>query len=137
MKQIQFSRAGKRRFNSRVNSLVSLLKKNEQLFLREWQKLVQGWLNEVHRRANSWREGAEFRNIESVDGPIEQGRARVFGVLEISEAMLAACGDNVEKLVGEETRRLLTNECVKAVASICGGRLNQMVDHRIYRQAKY
>jgi hypothetical protein len=137
MKQIQFSRAGKRRFNSRVNSLVSLLKKNEQLFRREWEKLVQGWLNEVHRRANSWREGAEFRNVESVVGPIEQGRARVFGVLEIAEAMLAACGDDVEKLVGEETRRLLTNECVKAVAILCDGRLNYMVHHRVYRQARY
>jgi hypothetical protein len=137
MKQIQFSRAGKRRFNSRVKSLVSLLKKNEQLFRREWQKLVQGWLNEIHRRAMSWREGAEFRNVESVDGPIEQGRTRVFGVLEIAEAMLVACGDDVERLVGEETRRLLTNECVKAVAILCDGRLNYMVDHRVYRQAKY
>ena len=137
MKQIQFSRAGKRRFNSRVSSLASLLKKNEQLFRREWQKLVQGWLNEVHRRANSWREGVEFRNVENVDGPIEQGRTRIFGVLEIAEAMLAACGDDVEKLVGEETLRLLTNECVKAVAILCDGRLNHMVDHRVYRQAKY
>lgn len=137
MKQIQFSRAGKRRFNSRVNSLVSLLKKNEELFRREWQKLVQGWLNEVHRRAKNWREGPELRNVESADGPIEQGRARVFGVLDIAEAMLAACGEDVEKLVGEETRRLITNECVKAVATLCDRRLNYMVDHSIYRQAKY
>lgn len=137
MKQIQFSRAGKRRFNSRVNSLVSLINKDKELFRREWQKLTQGWLNEVHSRANSWREGAELRNVESVDGPIEQGRTRIFGVLEIAEAMLAACGDDVEKLVGEETRRLLTNECVKAVATLCDGRLNYMVDHRVYRQAKY
>jgi hypothetical protein len=106
MKQIRFSRASKRRFNSRVNLLVSLLRNDEGLFQREWQKLVQGWLNEVHHRAKNWREGAEFRNAESVDGLIEQGRTHIFGVLEITEAMLSACGDDVEKLVGEETRRV-------------------------------
>ena len=137
MKQIQFSRTGRRRFNSRVNSLVSLFKKDERVFRREWQKLMQGWLNEVHRRAKTWREGGEFRNIESVDGPIEQGRIHIFGVLEIAEAMLSACGDEVEKVVGEETRRVLTNECVKAVAILCDGRLNHMVDHRVYRLGKY
>lgn len=137
MEQIQFSRAGKRRFNSRVNSLVSSLEKNEELFRREWQKLVQGWLNEVHHRAKNWREGAELRNVESVDGLVEQGRSRVFGMLDTAEAMLAACGSDVEKLVGEETRRLITNECVKAVATLCDGRLNYMVNHRIYRRAKY
>jgi hypothetical protein len=137
MKQVQFSRTGKRRFNSRVNSLVALFKKDERVFRREWQKLMQGWLNEVHRRAKNWREGAEFRNIEGLDGPIEQGRTHIFGVLEIAETMLSACGDDVEKLVGSETRRALTNECVKAVAILCDGRLNHMVDHRVYRQAKY
>lgn len=137
MEQIQFSRAGKRRFNKRVNTLVSLLKQNEKLFRREWHKQVQGWLSEVHRRARNWREGAEFRNAENVDGSIVQGRAQVFGVLEIAEAMLAACGADVEKIVGAETRRVLTNECVKAVATICDGRLNYMVDRHLYRQARY
>jgi hypothetical protein len=137
MKQIRFSRSGKRRFNSRVNSLVSSFKNNERLFQREWQKLIQGWLNEVHRRAKNWRQGVEFRNVEGVDGAIEQGRTHIFGVLETAEAMLAACGGDVEKSIGEETRRLLTNECVKAFAILCDGRLNHMVDHRVYRQAKY
>lgn len=136
MKQIQFSRTGKRRFNSRVNSLVSSFGKDERLFRREWQKLIQGWLNEVHRRAKNWRQGVEFRNIEGVDGAIEQGRTHVFGVLEVAEAMLAACGGDVGKLVGEETRRVLTNECVKAVAILCDARLHHMVDHRVYRRAK-
>jgi len=137
MEQIQFSRSGKRRFNSRVKVLVSLLKKNEALFQREWQKLVQGWLNEVQWRAKDWREGAEVRNVESADGSIEQGRTRVFGVLDIAEAMLVACGGDVEKIVGEETRRLITNECVKAVATLCDSRLNYMVNQRVYRRAKY
>jgi hypothetical protein len=137
MEQTQFSRAGKRRFNKRVNSLVSLQKENGKLFWREWHKQVQGWLNEVHRRAKDWREGAEFRNSESVDGSIVRGRAEIFGVLEIAEKMLAACGADVDRMVGDETRRVLTNECVKAVASICDGRLNYMVDHHLYRQARY
>lgn len=137
MKQIQFSRAGKRRFNSRVSSLVSLLDKNEELFRREWQKLVQGWLSEVRLRANIWREGAGVRNFESVGGLVEPGRARVFGVLDIVEETLAACGEDIERLVGVETRWLIANECVKAVATLCDGRLNYMVNHRVYRRASY
>jgi hypothetical protein len=137
MKQIRFSRAGKRRFNSRVNSMVSLLKKNDDLFRREWQKLLQGWLYEVRHRANNWREGAEVRNVESVVGLVELGRARIFGVLDIAEATLAACGEDAEKLVGEETRRLIANECVKAVATICDGQLNYIVNHRVNRRASY
>src|SRR4051812_44144524 len=85
MKHIQFSRAGKRRFNSRVQSLLSLLAWNEGLFLREWHKLVQGWLSEVHRRAKIWREGAEFHNTQSTEGIIDEGRLHVFGVLDIAE----------------------------------------------------
>lgn len=137
MEQIQFSRTAKRRFNKRVNSLVSLMKQNEKLFRREWHKLVQGWLSEVHRRARDWREGREFRNTESLDGSIVKGRAQIFGVLEIAETMLVACGTDIEKMVGEETRRLLKNECVKAVANICDGRLNYMVDRHLYRKARY
>jgi hypothetical protein len=137
MEQSQFSRAGKRRFNKRVDSLVSLLKLNEKLFRSEWHKQVQGWLSEVHRRAKNCGEGAEFRNAENVNSSIEQGRTHIFGVLEIAEAMLAACGSNVEKMVGEETRQLLANECIKAVAYICDARLNYMVNHPVYRRAKY
>lgn len=136
MEQIQFSRAGKRRFNKRVSTLVSFLKQSEKLFRREWHKQVQGWLSEIHRRANNWREGAEFRNAESGDGSVVRGRAQIFGILEIAEAMLAACGTDVDLMVGDETRRVLTNECVKAVANICDGRLNYMVDHHLYRQAR-
>lgn len=137
IEQIQFSRAGKRRFNKRVNTLVFLMKENEKLFRREWHKQVQGWLNEVQRRAKIWREGADVRNSESVDGSIVHGRTKIFGVLEIAEAMLAACGTEIESMVGDETRRLLTNECTKAVANICDSRLNHLVDHHLYRQARY
>jgi len=136
-KQIQFSRAGKRRFNRRVNFLVSLFWQNDQTFRREWHKQVQGWLKEIHRRAKNWCEGAELCNAESFDDSITQGKEQVFGVLEIAERMLAKCGPAVEKKVGEETRRLLTSECVKAVAYICDNRLNYMVNHRVYRRAKY
>lgn len=136
MKQIQFSRAGRRRFNKQVNIFVSLQKQNEKLFHREWQKQVQGWLSEIHRRAKNWREGTEIRNAENVDGSIVRGREQIFGVLKIAETMLAACGAEVEKLVGDETRRVLTNECVKAVAYVCDGRFNYMVDRHLYRQAK-
>lgn len=137
MKQVQFSRVGRRRFNKRVNSLVSLLEQDESLFRREWHKQVQGWLSEIHRRAKNWREGAASRSDGGAGGPDGQGSELVFGVLELAGALLAACGPEAEGMVGEETRRLLKGECIKAVASVCGSRLNYMVDRRVYRRAKY
>src|SRR4051812_3668072 len=128
MTQIKFSRAGKRRFNKHVASFVSLLGRDEKLFRREWHKQVQGWLNEAHRRAGNWLEGARFRNAATADGLVAEGRARIFGVLDIAEVMLAACGAHVEELVGEETRRLLTAECTKAVANVCDSWLHYMVN---------
>lgn len=136
MKQIKFSRAGKRRFNKRVSSLHFLLEQNEKLFLREWDKLVQNWLFEIHHRARDWREGKEFRNSESSEGTLERGRTHIYGILDIAEAYLKAAGETAELLVGGETRRVLTNECARTVASICDGRTNYLVDHRLYRRAK-
>lgn len=136
MKQTQLSRVGRRRFNSRARYLVSLLTRSEELFRREWEKLVRGWLNEVHRRAKNWSEGAEMRNVASADGLAEKDGTLIFGVLEAAEALLFACGDDVEKLVGEETRKLITNECVKAVARLWDPRLNYMVNQGVYRRAK-
>lgn len=136
MKQIRFSRAGKRRFNKRVNHLVALFRQDEQLFRREWHKQVQGWLREVHRRAKSWHLGSLRCYVESADGLLVPGGEHIFGLLEIANAMLAACGSEVEEIIGEETRLLLTNECVKAVAQLCDGRLIYLVGNRVYRKAK-
>jgi hypothetical protein len=142
MKQIKFSRAGKRRFNRRVDALAALLKQNDKLFRREWHKQLRGWLGEIHRRAKNWREAeAKFRGSESPDGLSVEGKARIFGIVEIAETMLAACCEKAEKEIEaafvEETRRLLTNECVKAVAYIYDRRLNYLIEQRVYRQAKY
>lgn len=134
--EIQFSRAGQRRFNSRVRGLLSLLEQNEKLFLREWHRQVQGWLGEIHYRASNWRNGTELRSAEDPDGVFEQGRTQIFGILNVADSLLVACGSEAERIVGDETRCLLINECIKAVASVCDGRLNHMVDHRIYHRAK-
>lgn len=132
--KIQFSRAGRRRFNAQVRTLREMFGENRELFDREWRKLLQGWLNEAHRRAKNWAEGEEFRNAESREGIIERGRTHVFGLLENADALIEALGPEISVRVGNETRSLLTNECTKAVAAVVDHRLNYMVDHRIYRR---
>lgn len=117
--------------------MIDLSKKNEKLFQREWHKQVQEWLCVIHRRARNWREGVEFRNAENANGAIERGRTHVFGVLLLADTLLTACGAEIEKLVGAQTRQLLSSECTKAVASVCDNRLNYMIDHKNYRRAKY
>lgn len=136
MKQIQFSRAGKRRFNKRVDHLVALFRQEEKLFRREWHKLVRGWLGEARRRAKSRREGSPRGYVESAGGPTVLGGEQILGLLEIANTLLAACGDEVEEAVGEETRLLLTNECVKVVKRLCDGRPNYLVDDRVYRRSE-
>lgn len=136
MKQIQFSRAGKRRFNKRVNHLVALFMQEEKLFRREWHKLVRGWLGEARRRAKSRREGSPCCYVESAGGLTVPGGEQLFGLLKIANTLLAACGDEVEEAVGDETRLLLTNEYINTVTRLCDGRPNFLVDDRVYRRAK-
>ena len=130
------SKAGRRRFNSQAAEFRRLAQKEPALFRREWKKRVLGWLYEIHRRARNWSEGTEFRNTETAEGLAERGRTHVFGVVECAERFIAACGQQCEDTVGDETRAVLKAECVPAVARVIDLRLNRMIDHKNYRGAK-
>lgn len=131
--KIKFNRRSRHQYKTRVRMFSDLLDQNEQLFLREWNKLVVGWVSEIHRRRKNWQESADFRNEKNHDGVIETGRTRIFGVIKLAEMYLEACGEKAEKLVGEATRQVLTNECSKAVAIVVDGRLNGNLTHHWYR----
>jgi len=94
---------------------------------------VQGWLHEIHYRAKQTRVSCK---PDSAEHTIAQDRKEIFVVLDFAGALLTACGTEVEKMVGEETRRLLTSECVKALASTYDGRLNNLIDHRLYDRGR-
>jgi hypothetical protein len=130
---LKLSKAGRRRLNAQVKELRELCEKDPIIFRRQWHKRVQGWLHEVHRRANNWAEGTEFRNAESREGIIERGRTHVFGVVEIAEHFIKACGTSVSERVEKDTLSILSGECTKAVAAVIDRRLNYLVDKKYKR----
>lgn len=133
MTKIKFNRRSRHQYKTRVSMFSQLLDQNEELFLKEWNKLIEGWMGEIHRRRKNWQEGADFRNEKNHDGVVETGRTHIFGVVELAEMYLKACGEKAEKLVGDATRKVLTNECSKAVAMVVDGRLNGNLTHHWYR----
>lgn len=133
MTKIKFNRRSRHQYKTRVSMFTKLLDQNEQLFIREWNKLLAGWMGEIHRRRKNWQEGEDFRNEKNHDGVVETGRTLIFGVVELAEMYLEACGEKAEKLVGTTTRQVLTNECSKAVAMVADRRLNGNLTHHWYR----
>lgn len=142
MMSIQFSRAGKRRFNKKVREFISLHRKNETIFLREWDKQVTEWIKEIHFRAKQWKEQPLEKSESTIQLDEDEffeaiDRLPVFGVYEKAEAMITASGREIEELVGPTTRQTLENECVKAIAGIYDNRLNSsLIQHWFYKRAK-
>lgn len=130
------SRTGNRRFNNKVVDLKAALSQGEARFLNVWGKMVNGWITEIHYRARVWSNGKEFRNSTDRNDLVKEERQIIFGVVEIAERLLAECGDNAEHLVGQETRQILDNECVRAVARVSGKSLNSGMTQHWYRWAK-
>ncbi len=126
-------KAGRRRFNNEIRELRETFKLNPALFERQWHKRVQGWMHEIQRRARNWAEGENLTNEITREGIIERGRTHVFGVVLIAESVMQACGPEINAKVGPETTRILTNECVKSVATVVDNRLNQLVDKKYGR----
>lgn len=143
MTNIQLSKAGKRRFNKKVKDLVWLLRKNEEWFLQAWNRLVVEWCKEIHVRAKTWKQEPTVVD-EAATTEVEEdkfcealNRLPVFGIYEKAEAILTACGTDVEGLVGYATRQTLEAECVKAIAGIYDNRLNSsLIQHWFYKRAK-
>lgn len=130
------SRTATRRLNAQAKEFKRLLENEPTIFRREWNKRVIGWLGEIQRRAKNWSVADEIRNDLSAEELGERGRDQVFGVVDLADSMIAKCGSECERLVGTDTRKTLTNECVKAVAAVVDQRLNYLIDHKNYGRAK-
>jgi len=130
------SRAGRRRFNKRIRDLKETFELNPQLFHRRWNRIVQGWLHEIHRRANAWaipdEQLKEFSKAELID----MFKLEVFEVVDIAESIIEASGLEIAEGVRAATIGELKNECVKAVAAVIDQRLNYQIDKKVYRRIR-
>lgn len=130
------SRAGRRRFNKRIRDLKETFELNPQLFHRRWNGIVQGWLREIHRRANAWAIPDERLKEFSKAELLDMGKLEVFEVVHIAESIIEASGLEVIEGVRSATIEELKNECVKAVAGVIDQRLNYQIDKKVYGRIK-
>lgn len=130
------SRAGRRKFNKKIRDLKEALELNPMLFNRRWNRLVQGWLHEIHRRANAWAISDDKLKEYSKSQLIDMGQLEVFEVVDIAESVIEASGIEIRARVGAATVRELKNECVKAIAGVIDQRLNYQIDKKVYRRIK-
>jgi hypothetical protein len=126
------SRIGNPRLRKTAKRFAALARTDAVRFHREWNRRVSGWLYEIHNRAryqgqgnevSAWAENAkECELLEE-----EATQLAIFDLLDHANNLIAACGDDVEKLVGAQTRSLLSAECTKAVAGVYGRQLYRLV----------
>ncbi len=98
------SKAGQRRLRKKSQALRELASKDPEGFHRVWGYLVECWAEEARQR------GRCLRYQEKAVQP----QGKVFGVLEHAVELLSLCGEEVERIVGPQTRQHLTDECVRA-----------------------
>jgi hypothetical protein len=109
-----------RRQQKQARFLRAMAQDDQRRFQHEWNKRVQSWLYEIHRR------GALLRRGEGHHPEL----GRIFDVIEQAERLIAACG--VEDVVGSETRQLLLAESSKIVARVYGREMFRVITHRWY-----
>ena len=109
-----------RRQQKQVRFLRLIARDDRRRFQHEWNKRVQSWLHEIHRR------GALLRSSEGH----HSDPGRIFEIIEQAERLIAACG--VEDIVGSETRQLLLGESSKIVARVYGREMFRVITHRWY-----
>jgi hypothetical protein len=108
-------KATQRREKREAVRLQELAEQHPEQFLKEWQFRIEGWATEIKARA---RAAANENVLPSECLPI-------FDVLTKAERLLDLCGERARRLIGAETRRIIENECCKAIALL--------TDLRLYR----
>lgn len=104
-----------------------LARTNDVRFRHEWNNLVRGWLYEIHNRVRCLCEGEQISawvhsTEESLFVEQKAERLGIFDLYYRADNLLVMCGEEVEHLVGAETRAVLSAECSKAVSIIYGNK---------------
>ena len=98
-----------------------------------WEQRMSGWLYEIERRVKLQRKKlGTLATSRSGQLTMRYPKTEIFDVLDSANRLLNACGKEVERLVGEDTRTTLANECANAVAHIYDRRLYRPVTTDIY-----
>lgn len=123
------SKSGERRLRSDALYLTQLAQMDLEKFHREFNKRLRSWLEEIRRRGNALRD-----DIYSDQPDAGSDEARVFGILEKVNRLLALCAPEVEREVGAKTRNLLKHACAKAVALTVSPDMYKVVYQYKYHQ---
>jgi hypothetical protein len=134
---MELSKSGKKRFKQKVKDLKRVLLQSEKAFLNVWRKQVNGWISEIHFRAQAWAEGGKVCTSTDIFSDCDEAKQSVFAVCELAATLLKAIGERAEKLVGYETCYVLEGECVKSIAKALKEPLDEsLVQHWLYRNTK-
>ena len=101
-----------RRERRLAEDLQQLVSSEPAQFVGVWNQYLNGWCREAIARGHAL-----------VCGNAATKDALVLPILHKAERLLAALGEEAERLVGASTRELLTHECCKAVAGATDPRL--------------
>lgn len=111
--------ATQRREKREAARLRELAGQNPERFLMEWQSRIEGWVMEINGRARA-----------AADENVPPGECLpIFDILAKAERLLGLCGERAQQLVGDETRRVVENECCKAVARLTDPRLYRLTNN--------
>lgn len=131
---------GERRLSKTARRYAVLAQKDKKRCRDQWRKFIlQPYLDEIQKRADRLRLEGRRKNQRRTPAQIELlakscGNLGIFDVYRRADRLLIAAGDTVERLVGDETRKLLVDECAKAVAGVYDKRLYQLVKKHFYNR---
>lgn len=110
-------KAAKKRIKGQKNYLARLATEAPDLFAEKWEKRIASRLREIKLAIAEWKRGG--------DAAYE----RVFGIVDATLEILAACGPEVYGQYAKMTYETLCHECCKGVA--------ETTDSRLYRLSNF
>lgn len=116
-------RQREKQFENLAAYLIVLYRSDPNRFLREWDKRVSSWIDEIHYRGRRLRMKTESK----------ESYFRIFAVLEFVEQFLIQHPE-INRKVGPTTRDVLHHESAKVLAAVADKRLYHLVAQ--YRRAQ-
>ena len=93
--------------------LTAVFEQDPQAFDSKWDRRLASWIDEIHSRGKSWRNGGNGTHRQ------------IFSILDNAMETLRTCGPEIYRRQAHRTYSLLAGECCRQVADT--------VDDRLYR----
>jgi len=94
--------------------LTAVFEQDPQAFDRKWDRRLESWIDEIHTRGKSWRNGGSG------------ARRQIFAILDSAMETLKACSPEIYRKQAHRTYSLLAGECCRQVADTVDGRLYRL-----------